>query len=625
MNKINKSPRLFFWSRVVSIGAIIVVILFTSYGFYLASKVETMQQQWITYNLKFTKIANELQELHDALGYGGLIHDFKNYVLRYNDKYDQRTQIAFQESWRVLTNLQNSLNEHSALEDTQEIKRTVDEYYRNYQLIRGQGKLHSNAEARDKVVKVNDGPAFEALGRLRQFIVSQSELQQVSTNNAVDQVLKLVYKGVWFVPMLLIALLMMNILMGRLRAAYIEVQNAREFIDNLLSHSPDALIVLNSQGHIIRSNTKATELFGYSENEFANMTIERLMPEKYRDGHIGLRNEFITQGISSPVMSRPLPIQTKNGDSPICEIALSTSGEGQAKIITASIRDVSERERTRTELKEAKFRAEVNLKRLQTAQDYLVRSEKLVALGGLVAGIAHEINTPIGTTVTAATHLEDETQRIKKMYENEDLGADELEEYFSICNEATRLISLNCKRAADLILSFKQVAVDQTSEEKRIFDLKTYIEEIILSLRPELKKHPHQIEIKCQPDITLNSYPGMFSQLLSNLIVNSLTHAWDEGEQGIIQINVDNISDNQVKIIYHDNGKGIPISDQDKVFDPFFTTKRGNGGSGLGLHILHNLIYQRLEGELQLNSSENNGTTFTIILPKSISPRHKVI
>jgi len=618
MKNSNNSPRLFFWSRIISVGTFLVVFLYASYGFYLADKVDGMQQQWLTYNTNFTRISDALQELHTALGYGGLIHDFKNFVLRHNEKYNQRTEAAFQDSRQALSNLQQAFNDDSVQKDFNEIERTINQYYRNYQLLSNSDWLQSNAEQRDKIVKVDDGPAFIALTHLRKSILARSKQQQFSTNNAVEQVLNLVYTGIWFVPMLLIAVVMMHLLMGRLRAAYIEVQSSRLFIDNLLSNSPDALIVLDSHGHIIKSNTKSGELFGYSREEFTNLSIEQLMPEKYRNAHIHLRTKFMHNEYTQPVMSRPLPIQTKTGQILICEIALSSSGCDDSKVITASVRDVSERERTRTELKEAKYRAEVSLKQLQEAQDSLVRSEKLASLGGLVAGIAHEINTPIGTTLTAATHLEDETKKVQDLYKNEDLGADELEEYFAVGSEACRLITLNCNRAAELIQSFKQVAVDQTSEEKRDFELKTYIDEIILSLRPKLKNLPHQIEIDCPKDIYLNSYPGMFSQLLSNLIFNSIIHAWDEGQQGIIQITINNLDENRIQIIYHDNGKGIPSDHQTKVFDPFFTTKRGSGGSGLGLHILHNLIYQSLGGELNLSSEENKGTTFTINLPKQI-------
>lgn len=618
MNKNNHSPRLFFWSRVVSIGAIIVVVLFASYGFYLVDKVDTMQQQWVEYNQKFTKIANQLQKLHDALGYGGLIHDFKNYVLRFNGKYEKRTQEAFLNSRQALDDLNNSLTEPTALRATEEIKRTINEYYQNYQNLRQLGNQELDIAYRDQFVKVNDEAAFKALAYLRQYIVKKSEHQQQQTNMAVENVLSFFYRGAWFAPMLLIVVLMMNLLMGRLRASYLEVQAAHNFIDNLISQSPDALIVLKPDGKIIRTNNKASELFGYQEEEFKTLHIQQLIPELYNDEQYKLRAEYADSENTSYPVSQPIPIPTKDGQLPICEIAFRSNGKGENRVITASARDVTEREKTRIELKEAKFRAEVNLKRLQEAQESLVRSEKLASLGGLVAGIAHEINTPVGTTVTAASHLEEETKSIRKLYENEDLSAEELEEYFSICDEATRLICINCNRAAELIQSFKQVAVDQTSEEHRQFDLKNYIDEIVLSLRPKLKNLPHQIEINCPEHLILNSYPGLLSQLLSNLILNSINHAWEEGDEGIIQIIVSQPDDNKIQMIYHDNGKGIPIQNQDKIFDPFFTTKRGSGGSGLGLHILHNLIYQRLGGELSLSSQENMGTTFTITLPQCI-------
>ena len=269
------------------------------------------------------------------------------------------------------------------------------------------------------------------------------------------------------------------------------------------------------------------------------------------------------------------------------------------------------------ELVSAKESAEDALTQLKTTQNTLVQAEKMAALGGLVAGIAHEINTPIGITLTSATHLSAKTDKVAKLYEQGELAENELDAYFKLAEKSTQLITINSRRAADLIHSFKQVAVDQTSGERREFDLNRYIEEVLLSLKPALKKTMLKIELDCPEKFIINSYAGAISQLLTNFIMNSLHHAYEPNQRGVLSIRVSRINDDMVQLTYSDDGKGIPMELQPKIFDPFFTTRRGNGGSGLGLHIVYNIVYQTLKGSLTFQSAEN-GTTFTVQFPRSL-------
>ncbi len=269
------------------------------------------------------------------------------------------------------------------------------------------------------------------------------------------------------------------------------------------------------------------------------------------------------------------------------------------------------------ELLEAKESAEEALTQLKMTQTTLVQAEKMAALGGLVAGIAHEINTPIGITLTSATHLNTRTNTVAKLYEQGELEENELNAYFKVAEKSTQLITINSQRAADLIHSFKQVAVDQTSGERREFDLKSYIEEVLLSLKPALKKSMLKIELDCPEKIIMNSYAGAISQLLTNFIMNSLHHAYEPNQRGVLSIHVLHTDEDWIQLVYSDDGKGIPVELQAKVFDPFFTTRRGSGGSGLGLHIVYNIVYQTLKGSLTLQSTEN-GTTFTVQFPRSL-------
>jgi DNA-binding LacI/PurR family transcriptional regulator/signal transduction histidine kinase len=251
---------------------------------------------------------------------------------------------------------------------------------------------------------------------------------------------------------------------------------------------------------------------------------------------------------------------------------------------------------------------------LQTTQKRLVESKKMAALGGLVAGIAHEINTPIGIGVTAASHLAKETQELYQKINTNGLTKTDLLSYINLANEATAMILSNLQRSHELIKSFKGIAVDQSSEKKRIFKLKEYIQDILLSLRPKLKKVNHEIIINCNEDITLHSYPGAFSQIITNLILNSLIHGFDDDQKGTILIDI-KLEGNEIILTYSDNGKGIEKQNLKKIFDPFFTTKRAQGGTGLGLHLIFNIITQTLMGTIKCKSKPGEGTEFIIQIP----------
>ncbi len=272
---------------------------------------------------------------------------------------------------------------------------------------------------------------------------------------------------------------------------------------------------------------------------------------------------------------------------------------------------------TRTaELMIAKTDAEVALNTLQQTQGSLVEAEKMAALGGLVAGISHEINTPIGVILMSSTHLELETGKASERYSQGELSGDELEAYFDTASQSTRLMTINSQRAADLIYSFKQVAVDQTSGERREFELKCYIEEVLLSLHPKLKRTAISMTLECPENLIVDSYPGALSQILTNLIINSLRHAYQPDQAGKLNIRVTLLADDNIKLVYSDDGQGIPPELQSKIFDPFFTTQRGKGGSGLGLHIVYNTVRQTLKGKLQMHSAFAQGTMFTIHFPR---------
>ncbi|MEP3047982.1 MAG: PAS domain S-box protein [Roseibium sp.] len=249
------------------------------------------------------------------------------------------------------------------------------------------------------------------------------------------------------------------------------------------------------------------------------------------------------------------------------------------------------------------------------AEQELVQVEKMASLGGLVAGIAHEVNTPLGVSVTATTYLEEKVSEVSNLVASGALRKKDFEGFLQVAKQSSSIITANLHTASNLVRSFKQIAVDQSSEEIRTFCLLEYADKVIQSLLPNLKKSPHKVEVEGDRDIKLTSYPGAFSQILTNFIMNSLVHAYDEGETGLLKITATQ-NGNDILLQYSDDGKGVTSDVLRKIFDPFFTTKRGSGGSGLGMNIAYNLITQKLGGSVSCESKLGEGISFTITLPK---------
>ena len=266
-------------------------------------------------------------------------------------------------------------------------------------------------------------------------------------------------------------------------------------------------------------------------------------------------------------------------------------------------------------VKERTIKFQKQYMELNKTQKQLMEAEKLSSLGGLVAGVAHEINTPVGMALTGTTHLEEEIQKLTSLYKDEEMSEDDFSEFLAYSAELTSSIETNLQRAASLVKGFKQVAVDQSSDEDREFLLKEYIEEEILtSLHNTIKKTKHHIIVNIDEKISLDSNPGAFSQILTNFIMNSIKHAYNKDEQGEIKI-IAKLKKDRLLLIYKDDGKGMDKETVRQVFDPFFTTSRGTGGSGLGMHITYNLIVNKLNGTIKCESKIGQGVEFIMEIP----------
>ena len=269
-------------------------------------------------------------------------------------------------------------------------------------------------------------------------------------------------------------------------------------------------------------------------------------------------------------------------------------------------------------LKEANTELIQTLEKLHQFQRQIVENEKMASLGDMVAGVAHEVNTPIGLGITASTMMLDRLVVLEQQFSDKTLKASSMKRFIEEGRENLNIIYRNLNRAADLISSFKQVAVDQSSEEARDINVKQLIEETLMSLRPRLKKVTHTIHIECNESLNVVSKAGPINQILINLIMNSLIHAFEGVENGQIDIIAALTDDKKLKIIYRDNGSGIPNSIKKRIFDPFVTTKRGQGGSGLGMHLVFNLVTQALDGNIKLESEPDKGVEFTLSFPVSV-------
>ena len=255
---------------------------------------------------------------------------------------------------------------------------------------------------------------------------------------------------------------------------------------------------------------------------------------------------------------------------------------------------------------------------LQEAQSELVRQEKLASLGRLVAGVAHEINTPLGICVTATSHLVQELKLTREELAAGEMTEDSLAGFFDVVDQSLRIMTTNTQRAAALVRSFKQVAVDQSSDDIRSFHLGPYLNEVLLSLQPKLKGRPIKVAVECPPDLMLDSYPGAVSQIVTNMVVNSLVHGFERDQPGTIGVRAVLEDDGWVTLDYADDGAGMDQDTLDKLFDPFFTTKRGTGGSGLGAHILYNLVTGALGGTVRVESAPGQGLRYHLRFPRSL-------
>ena len=290
--------------------------------------------------------------------------------------------------------------------------------------------------------------------------------------------------------------------------------------------------------------------------------------------------------------------------------------DGEIENIVTVALDIGERKRVEQEMRKAKDAAEATLRNLKETQNSLIEAEKLAALGRLVAGVAHEVNNPVGISLTVASSLERKVAMFSDEVARGNLRRSSLNDFIESGRSASSQLVSNLNRAAELIQSFKQVAADRSYSDQRSFDIADLTDQVVMSLRPGVRKKNLTLTVDCKPNLIMDSYPGPYGQVLTNLFLNSVAHAFPAGEGGEVQIKVQEAGEDHVEVLFSDNGCGMSADIRRRAFDPFFTTRRNEGGTGLGLHIVYSIVTSRLGGRIHLHSAPNEGTRVQMILPR---------
>jgi signal transduction histidine kinase len=270
-------------------------------------------------------------------------------------------------------------------------------------------------------------------------------------------------------------------------------------------------------------------------------------------------------------------------------------------------------EQQKEELMQQKEELKSTLENLKSTQEQLIESEKMAAIGGLVTGVAHEINTPVGIGITAISNLLDDIQKMAEQFEKDEISRKDFREFLQSSHDVAKLIQKNLERTASLVQSFKQVSTDQVTEQQRVFAFGEYLNDILLSLKPKFREKKINFSIACNEDLKLNSYPGVYALIFTNLLLNSFQHGFYQSETGKISIKAE-LKKAWLFITYQDDGAGINRKDLPHIFEPFYTSDQQRG-TGLGLNIVYNLVKQKLHGTITCESESGKGVLFTIEVP----------
>ncbi len=411
---------------------------------------------------------------------------------------------------------------------------------------------------------------------------------------------------------------------AQLRTGEEALQRSEQRFHKITASNPLPVAVNRlSDGRYLYVNEAWCRTFGWQAEQAIGQTshalnfwldraeLAALMAEFRRQGRL-YNHEMSAKTASGEVLGLLLNAESIEFDGQAALLAIMLD-QTERKHIEQEVRSLNAALEQRVLERTAELSAALDM--LKRSQDELVHSEKLASLGSLVAGVAHELNTPIGNALVSASALADMTRDFESQYARGELRRSVLEAYLHQCREGAELTQRSLYRANELVHSFKQVAVDQSSERRRAFDLAATLQEVVDTLRPNIKGKPWTIGLDVAPGIAMESYPGPLGQVVINLVMNALLHAFDGRETGTVVLQAGPAEGGQVTLTCSDNGNGIASEHLARIFDPFFTTKLGQGGSGLGLAIVHRLVGQVLQGDIVVDSAPQQGTRFILTLP----------
>lgn len=388
---------------------------------------------------------------------------------------------------------------------------------------------------------------------------------------------------------------------------------------------PETLLISDAKtGEFIDINSAWADKMGYSKGEVLGKTSRDINLWVNMEDVAAMARRFAAQGQVDGEL-----LDMRRADGVVLNFEVS-GRQWQAADRLLSIwmaRDITERRRAERALQELNATLEDRvqqrtqeladaLKVVRVAQDELVRTQRLSSLGALVAGVAHELNTPIGNALLAGTTLEHMSAGFSAQ-RAQGLTRAALEQYTQSVDEATAILLSNLKRLVELTNGFKQLAVDQSSYQRRVFDLRTVVDEVLLTINPTLRRTTHTVQVDVPQALAMDSFPGPLGQVLINLINNAVLHGFDGRGAGTIVVGARESDSDSLVVTVHDNGVGIPAANLDRIFDPFFTTRLGQGGSGLGLHICFSLVNGLLGGNISVSSHPSGGTLFSLRLPRN--------
>lgn len=405
----------------------------------------------------------------------------------------------------------------------------------------------------------------------------------------------------------------------RLQETFNQITFSEEKYRSLIENVDHMIYSVTPEGNIISVNAIFEQTVGRSRESLYNQPLEIVFVHEKDKQYWREQITWIQQ--NKEKVKLQYQFTQSDGNPRILDVILIPilSSNGTLEMILGTNTDITEliyaqQEITRLLAVEKETLEKLVAERtfeLEQAMNELIEKEKLASLGSLVSGISHEINTPLGVAVSAGSYLDQLLTEFGEKLTKGIASKTDFAKFMTDMDESITIINTNIIRAADLVKSFKEIAVKQSIEGRMLFNVHDYLNATIMSLRHEYKEAGHHIELHCDPLLEINSYPGTFSQILTNLLMNSFIHGYSEKRHGQIHIDITQ-SDQRLVLIYKDDGKGMPPEVVSKIFDPFFTTNRNKGGSGLGLNIVYNLVTGQLGGKIHCESKEDAGTTFTI-------------